>query len=145
MRPVTVSATVSKSPQEVSEFLEVLANHEAFLDRMLVDWKFSGPGRGVGAEAYARANTKGSQDWTDFKIAEAGPGKIVVEAESAGGKRSMRHSYTLAERPGGGTKVSLELDWLKMSKTDRLCPPLARAFARRPYATAMRRLTKQLS
>jgi hypothetical protein len=145
MKPVTVSTAVAKSPREASDFLATMANHEGFMGQMLVDWKFSGPKRGVGAEAYARANTKGSQDWTDFKIVEAGAGKIVIEAESAGGKRSVRHSYTLAERPGGGTKVSLELDWLKMSKTDRLCPPLARAFARRPYGKAMGRLAKQLA
>ena len=145
MKPVTVSTAVAKSPQETSDFLATMSNHESFMGQMLVDWKFSGPKQGVGAEAYARANTKGSQDWTDFKIVEAGPGKVVVEAESAGGKRSVRHSYTLAEQPGGGTKVSLELDWLKMSKTDRLSPPLALAFARRPYAKALRRLAKQLS
>jgi hypothetical protein len=145
MKPVTVSTTVAKAPAEVSEFLETMPNHESFMGQMLVDWKFSGPKRGVGAEAYARASVKGSQDWTDFKIVEAGPGKIVIEADSAGGKRSVRHTYALDEQPGGGTKVSLELDWLKTSKTDRLCPPLARAFARRPYAKALRRLAKQLS
>jgi hypothetical protein len=145
MKPVTVSTTTPKSLAEVSEFLETISNHEAFLGQMLVDWKYSGPARGVGAQAYARANTTGSQDWTDFKIVEVEPSKIVEHADSAGGKRSVRHSYTLAELPGGGTKVSLELDWVKTSKTDRLCPPLARAFARRPYAKAMRRLSKQLS
>ncbi len=145
MKPVTVSATVPRPAQEVADFLTAPANHEAFMDHMLADWKFSGPRSGVGAQAYARANTVGSQDWTDFEIVEAEPSRIVEEAVSAGGKRSIRHTYRLGERPDGRTEVALELEWLKTSRADRLCPPLARAFARRPYAKAMRRLAQQLS
>jgi hypothetical protein len=145
VNPVTVSVSSPKSPPEVHDFLETISNHEAFMGQMLIDWKFSGARRGVGAEAHARPNTMGSQDWTDFKIVEAGPTRIVEEVVSAGGRRCVRHTYSLEEQPGGGTKVSLELAWLRTSRTDRLCPPLARAFARRPYAKAMRRLAKQLS
>jgi hypothetical protein len=145
VKPVTVSATVPKSTQEVYAFLEVLANHEAFLDHMLVDWKFSGPRRGVGAQARARANTPGSQDWTDFEIVEAAPNRIVEEGIGAGGKRRTRGTYLLEELPGGGTKISFELAWLEASRLERLAPPLTRAFARRPNGKAMRRLAKQLS
>jgi hypothetical protein len=145
VKPVTVSATVPKSSQEVFEFLEVLANHEAFLDHMLVDWKFSGPRRGVGAQARARANTPGSQDWTDFEIVEAEPNRIVEEGVDAGGKRRTRGTYLLGELPEGGTKISFELAWLEASRLERLGPPLARAFVRRTNGKAMRRLAKQLS
>jgi hypothetical protein len=55
MKPVTVSTSVAKPVAEVYEFLDVLANHEAFNDHMLVEWKFSGPRRGVGARARALA------------------------------------------------------------------------------------------
>jgi hypothetical protein len=145
VKPVTVSATAPKSSQEVFEFLEVLANHEGFLDHMLVDWKFSGPRRGVGAQARARANTPGSQDWTDFEIVEAEPNRIVEEGVGAGGKRRTRGTYLLGELPGGGTRVSFELVWLEASRLERLVPPLTHAFARRPNAKAMRRLAKQLT
>jgi hypothetical protein len=146
MKPVTVSTTVEKPVAEVYEFLDLLANHEAFNDHMLVDWDFSGPRRGVGAQARARANTIGSQDWTDFEIVAAEePGRIVEEGVGNKGKRHTRGTYRLEELPDGGTKISFELEWLEAAKAERLAPPLIRAFVRRSNGKAMRRLAKQLS
>jgi hypothetical protein len=146
VKPVTVSVVVAKPRQEVYDFLAVLANHESFLDHMLVGWKFSGPRSGVGAKGEAKASTPMSQDWTDFEIIEAeAPGRIVEEAVGAGGKRRTRGVYTLEELPGGQTKVSFEFAWLEASRAERLCPPLSRAFIRRPNGKAMRRLAKQLA
>lgn len=146
MKPVTVSTTVAKPPLEVYEFLDVLANHEGFNDHMLVDWKFSGPRRGVGARAEARANTIGSQDWTDFEIVESeSPRRIVEEGVGNGGKRKTRGTYLLEELPDGGTRISFELEWLESAKAERLIPPMIRAFVRRTNGKAMRRLAKQLA
>jgi uncharacterized membrane protein len=146
MKSVTVSATVPKPAQDVYEFLDVLANHEGFLDHWLVDWKFSGPRRGVGAQAKARANTIGSQDWTEFEVVEAEPPtRIVEQGVGNGGKRRTRGSYRLEELPDGRTKVSFELEWIEASRAERLAPPLIRAFVRRTNGKAMRRLAKQLS
>lgn len=146
MKPVIVSATVAKPAAEVYEFLDLLANHEAFTNHMLVDWKFSGPKRGVGARAKARANTTGSQDWTEFEVVEAEPpSRIVEEGVGAGGKRHTRGTYRLEELPDGGTRVSFELAWLEASRLERLGSPLIRAFVRRSDGKAMRRLAKQLS
>lgn len=146
MKPVTVSTTVPRPVGEVYEFLDRLANHEGFLDHMLVDWDFTGPERGVGARAQARANTVGSQDWTDFEVVEAEPpSRIVEEGVGAGGKRRTRGTYALEQLPDGGTRVSFELKWLAASRAERLAPPLIRAFVRRTNAKAMRRLAKQLS
>jgi hypothetical protein len=144
MKPVTVSATVSTPRQQVFEFLDVLSNHAGFLDHFLVDWKFSGPTRGVGAKARARQNAPGSQDWMEFEVLEAGPERIVEEADSAGGKRRTRGTYTLADSPGGGTDISFELAWLKTPRSERIAPFLARAFVRRVNAKSMRRLAQQL-
>ena len=146
MKPVTVSTTVARPALEVYEFLDVLANHEGFMDHMLVDWKFSGPGRGVGARAEARANTIGSQDWTDFEIVESeSPRRIVEEGVGNGGKRHTRGTYLLEELPDGGTRISFELEWLEAAKAERLIPPMIRAFVHRTNGKAMRRLAKQLS
>lgn len=146
MKPVSVSTAVAKPAAEVFEFLDLLANHAGFLGHMLVDWKFSGPARGVGARARARANTVGSQDWTDFEVVEAEPpSRIVEEGVGAGGKRRTRGTYRLEELPDGGTRISFELEWLEASRAERLCPPLIRAFVRRTNGKAMRRLAKQLS
>jgi hypothetical protein len=145
-KPVTVSVVVPRPVSEVYEHLIVLANHEAFNDHILIKWSFSGPRSGVGAKAEAKASTPMSQDWTDFEIVEAeAPGRIVEEGVGNGGKRHTRGTYTLEELPGGQTKVSFELAWIKASRAERLCPPLSRAFVRRPTGKAMRRLAKQLA
>lgn len=145
MKPVAVSTSVRASPPEVFEYLDVLANHEAFLDHFLVDWSFEGPARGVGARARARTDAPGGQDWTEFEVVSAEPGReIVEEGVGANGKRRTRGTYRLAEGPGGGTEIEFELDWLEASKAERLAPPLMRAFVRRSNSKAMRRLAKIL-
>jgi Polyketide cyclase / dehydrase and lipid transport len=146
MKPVTVSTVVARPVAEVYDFLDVLANHESFTDHMLVKWKLSGPARGVGAKAEAKANTVGSQDWTDFEVVEAEPPvRIVEEGIGNGGKRHTRGTYRLEELPDGKTRVSFELEWLETARAERLIPPMTRAFMRRVNAKSMRRLAKQLS
>ena len=146
MKPVTVSTVVARPVAEVYDFLDVLANHESFTDHVLIKWNFSGPARGVGAKAEAKANTVGSQDWTDFEIVEAEPPvRIVEEGIGNGGKRRTRGTYRLEELPDGRTKVSFELEWLETARAERLIPPMTRAFIRRVNAKSMRRLAKQLS
>ncbi len=145
MKPVTVSVTVPQPAEQVYDFLAVLANHEAFLDHFLVNWKFSGPARGVGAKAEARASAPMSQDWTEFELVEAErPRRIVEEGVGLKGKRRTRGTYRLEPLPDGGTRVSFELAWLEAARAERLVPPLTRAFIRRPNAKAMRRLARQL-
>jgi hypothetical protein len=144
VKPVAVSTAVSKPRQEVFEFLDVLANHERFNDHFLVDWDFSGPPRGAGARARARAKTPGSQDWIEFEVLESGPEGSVEEAVSAGGKRRTRGTYRFRDLPGGGTGISFELEWLELPRSERLAPFLTRAFMRRVTKKAMRRLAKQL-
>ncbi|HEY8808728.1 MAG TPA: SRPBCC family protein, partial [Solirubrobacterales bacterium] len=141
MKPVTVFTVVARPVAEVYEFLDVLANHAGFMDHMLINWKFSGPERGVGARAEAKANTIGSQDWTDFEIVEADPpNRIVEEGIGNGGKRHTRGTYRLEELPDRGTKISFELEWLKTARAERLIPPMTRAFIHRVNAKSMRRL-----
>ena len=145
MKPVTVSVEVPQPAEEVYDFLIVLANHASFLDHILTDWKFSGPGSGVGAKAEAKTNAPMSQDWTDFEIVEAeSPSRIVEEAVGLKGKRRTRGTYTLERLAGGGTKISFEFAWLQAGRAESLCPPLTRAFIKRPNGKAMRRLAKQL-
>ncbi len=146
MKPVTVTVEVPQGVEEVFDFLDALANHEAFLDHFLVDWKFSGPARGVGAKAEARASAPMSQDWTDFEVVESErPSRIVEDGVGLKGKRHTRGTYTLVSLPDGGTKISFELAWLESARAESLIPPLTRAFLRRPNAKAMRRLARELA
>jgi Polyketide cyclase / dehydrase and lipid transport len=144
VKPVTVSTTVAKPPREVFEFLDVLPNHAGFLGHQFTDWQFSGPRRGVGARARARANVVASQDWTEFEVLEATPERIVEEGVGAGGKRRTRGVYRLEETSDGGTAISFEFAWIEASRPERLAPPLIRAFARRVNSKAIKRLAKQL-
>jgi hypothetical protein len=144
MKPVTVSTEVAAPPARAFEYLDVLANHEAFLDHYLAKWKFSGPASGVGAKAEALAKAPGSQDWFDFEVVEReAPRLLVEEAVSSGGKRKTRGTYRLSEA-GGGTRVEFELEFLELPRSERLAPFLTRAFAKRINAKALRRLAKQL-
>lgn len=146
MKPVTVSIEVPQSAEEVFDYLAVLANHEAFLDHFLVDWKFSGPRRGVGAKAEARTSAPMSQDWTDFEIVEIEePLRIVEEGVGLKGKRRTRGTYRLQSLPSGGTAISFELEWISPARAESLIPAMTRAFIRRPNAKAMRRLARQLA
>ena len=144
MRPVSTSVTVPQPPREVFEFLDALANHERFLDHYLTDWKFSGPRRGVGAKARARANSPGSQDWFEFEVVASEPRRIVEQGSSAGGKRKTRGTYRLRAADEGGTRISFELEFLELPHGERLVPFLTRAFAQRVNAKAMRRLAQEL-
>jgi len=146
MRPVTVSIEVPQAPEEAYDFLDVLANHEAFLDHFLVDWKFSGPARGVGARAEARASAPMSQDWTDFEVVETErPSRIVEEGVGLKGKRRTRGTYTLEPLPDGGTRISFELAWIESARAESLIPPMTRAFLKRTNGKAMRRLAGELA
>lgn len=145
MKPVLVEATVPKPPLEVFEFLDALANHEGFLDHYLVDWRFSGPRRGVGAKARARVDAPGSQDHFEFEVTDSeAPRRIVEQGVSSGGKRETRGTYRLESLPGGGTRIEFELAFLRLPRSERLAPFLTRAFAKRVNAKSMRRLAKQL-
>jgi hypothetical protein len=146
VKPVIVSVTVPQPVEEVYDFLDVLANHEAFLDHFLVDWKFSGPARGIGAKAEARTNAPMSQDWTEFEVVEAErPQRIVEEGVGLKGKRRTRGTYRLEPLAGGGTEISFELAWVESARAESLVPWLTRAFLKRPNAKAMRRLAKLLA
>jgi uncharacterized protein YndB with AHSA1/START domain len=145
VKPVTVATEMSKAPEEVFDFLDLLANHEGFTDHLFIDWSFSGPARGVGARARARVSAPGSREWADMEVVDAErPQRIVERVVSANGKRETRGTYRLRERAGGGTEVSFELAWLQVPRSERLVPPLARLFIRRANGKAMRRLARQL-
>jgi len=145
MKPVTVEVVVARPPSEVFGFLDALANHEQFLDHYLVDWTFSGPQRGVGAMARARVDAPGSQDHFEFEVTEAeAPKRIVEQGVSSNGKRLTQGTYRLQGLPDGGTRIEFELAFRQLPRSERLIPPLTRAFAKRVNAKAMRRLAKQL-
>jgi hypothetical protein len=147
VKPVTVSVEVPNSTQEVYEFLEVLGNHESFMDHFMVDWELSGPNKGVGAKANVRVKATAEKDWTDVEIVEADAGRRLVE-ETVGGpsaKRRTRGTYLLEALPDGGTRISFELEMLEMPRAERLMGPLNRAYVKRVNNKGMKRLASKLA
>jgi Polyketide cyclase / dehydrase and lipid transport len=145
VKPVAVSVDVSNPPGEVYDFLDSLPSRESFQDHLLIKWSFSGPSRGVGARARAKASAPMSQDWTEKEVIEADPPRRIVEEDvSAKGKRRTRSTYLLEDLSGGGTRISLEYEWLKAPRLERLIPPLNGAFMRRANRKSLRRLAKVL-
>jgi hypothetical protein len=147
MKPITVSTEVPNSTHDVYEFLEVLGNHESFMDHFMVDWELSGPKSGVGAKANVRVKATAEKDWTDVEIVEADSGRRLVE-ETIGGpnaKRRTRGTYLLEALPGGGTRISFELEFTAMPRGERLMGPVNRAYVRRINRKAMKRLSQRLA
>jgi hypothetical protein len=145
MEPVAVSVTVAKPREEVFDHLDVLANHAPFLDHMYKKWTYTGPPRGVGAKGQATVSAPGSSEVAEFEVVESQrPERIVEEGVSAKGNRRTRGTYSFAQLPDGGTKIGFELAWTAVPRSERIFPPLSRAFLRRALGKAMRRLAKEL-
>jgi hypothetical protein len=147
VKPVSASIDVPNPPGEVYRFLEVLGNHERFMDHFMVDWQLSGPKQGVGSKANVRVKATAEKDWTDVQIVEADSDRRLVEETvgGSGGKRRTRGTYLLEELPGGGTRIKFELEFVEMPTGERLMGPLNRAYVRRVNRKAMKRLSEQLA
>ena len=146
MKPIHVSIEVSQPREQVYDFLDVMANHESFNDHFMVDWRCSGPERGLGSRA--RVQTRGAigADEIDITVVSVrAPEMIMEENVGAGGRRHATGIYTLEELPGGGTRVVFEYAWRRAPLGERVAAPLVRAFVRREVERAMRRLAGRLA
>ncbi len=122
----------------------MLANHELFTDHMLRDWQYAGPARGVGAKAKVTAVAAGRTDPLKMEVIEAEPPTRNVERNVAASGRVMTGTYTLAELPGGGTRITFESAWLRVPRGETIAAPLVRAMVRRGNQRAMERLAELL-
>jgi uncharacterized protein YndB with AHSA1/START domain len=143
--PVTVSVEVARPRQEVFEYVDVLANHERWMNHLFKDWRFEGPKRGVGAIAKARVDAPGSREQARFEVVESeAPERIVEQGESAHGKRQTRGTYRFTELDGGRTRIEFELEWLKTPRSERIAPFVSRAFMSRANGKGMKKLAALL-
>lgn len=145
-KPVTVSIDVPQDPHYVFDFLDLMANHEQFNDHLMRDWELSGPDRGVGSRAIVHTKALGVTDVVEIEVVDVeAPSRIVERNVARNAGRTGQGTYTLTERPDGGTHISFEYRWIVTPTIDRLTSPLARAFIKRNNATAMRRLAGALN
>jgi hypothetical protein len=146
MKAVDVSIDVPQSREQVFAYLDVLSNHEAFTDHLLVDWSCSGPASGAGAKVRMRVKAPGKAQWIDMTaIASTPPKSNVEESIGAGGRRRTQGTYALDELPDGGTAIHFRLAFLELPPVERMFGPLIRLRMKRVNARAMLRLKETLA
>lgn len=145
MDPVTASVTIDAPPEQVFDYLQDLANHPAFTDHYLVDWRLTREdsiGRGAGARF--RIKAPGNRfGWGDVTLVEVQrPHKIVEAGRSGKGNRiRMLAVYELSEASHGSTRLRFTLQTEPVMLSDRLMEALGgRAWIKRKNAKAVRRL-----
>ena len=145
MKSVEVSTVIRRPIAEVYAHLDVLANHEAFTDHFLVDWRLEGPASGVGASVTMRVRAPGRSEEVELTVIEAEPPvRTVEETVGAGGRRRTRGTYTLEAIDADRTEVRFEIEPLEVPRSERPLWPLSRAWLRRQNARSLERLREQL-
>jgi uncharacterized protein YndB with AHSA1/START domain len=143
--PVTVAAEVGRPRQEVFDYVDVVANHEKWMDHLFKNWRFEGPPRGVGAITRAQVDAPGAREKIEIEVVESlAPERIVEEGENAHGKRKTRGTYRFVELDGGRTRIEFELEWLKTPRSENILPFISRAFMRRANGKGIKRLADLL-
>ncbi|MGW1288453.1 SRPBCC family protein [Streptomyces sp. NPDC002586] len=146
MKSVTVSIDVPQTPEQVYDFLDVMAHHERFTNHYLTDWRYSGPGRGIGSCAMVTAALGGTKTDVTIEVVEAeAPRRIVERNVSAAGRRLANGVYTIEPLAAGGSRVSFTYTWTRAPLADRLLAPAVRAMMQRANRTVMRRLAAELA
>jgi uncharacterized protein YndB with AHSA1/START domain len=143
--PVKVSVEVARPRQQVFDYVDVVANQEAWRKNLYKDWRFEGPKRGVGAIAWATTDAPTSNERVEIKVvASQTPEEIVGEIESAHGKRQTTETYRFTEVGEGRTRIELEFVWRKVPKSERIVPFVSRAFMARAQGKSLKLLAAQL-
>jgi hypothetical protein len=145
-QPVTVSIDVPQPRATVYAYLDVMANHEAFTDHMLTNWRVSGPATGIGSKAHVTTKAGGMTDEAVIEVFEVEPGRMIRERSiGAKGKRIAHGTYTLSDLPDGGTHIEFEFALQKVPAMERPLVPLMRKLLRTGNEKAMERLAALLA
>ena len=146
MKPVVVSTTIERDPDQVYAFLDVMANHERFNDHRMTDWEYSGPPTGLGAKATAMAKMAGRREPVEMEVIETTVATTIVERDvSHRGVRITIGTYRIAPADDGRAKVTFEYAWQHAPRIERLTAPLVRALMRSALQRSMDRLAAVLS
>ena len=135
----SVTTEINQPRQVVFEHLADLANHEAYMDHVLTDWRFlSEDTTGVGAHLRVRARGLGDLDIT---VVECTPDRI--EERTLTGKdfsKRARGYYTLRDAAGGGTEVTFTMEPEITGLADRVLATVSGPIVKRGNAKGMARL-----
>ncbi|MCX4553036.1 SRPBCC family protein [Streptomyces sp. NBC_01387] len=125
MKSVTVLIDVPQTPEQVYDFLDVMAHHERFTNHYLTGWRYSGPARGIGSCATVSAALGGTKTEVTIEVVEADePRRIVERNVSAAGRRLAHGTYTIEPLPTGGSRVSFTYAWVRTPLADCLLAPV---------------------
>jgi hypothetical protein len=145
-QPVTVTIDVPQPRTAVYDYLDVMANHEAFTDHMLTNWRVSGPATGIGSKAHVTTKAGGMTDEAVIEVFEVEPGRLIRERSiGAKGKRIAHGTYTLSDLPDGGTHIEFEFALQKVPAMERPLVPFMRKVLRKGNERAMERLAALLA
>src|SRR3954453_9490313 len=75
-QPVTVTIDGPQPRTAVYDYLDVMANHEAFTDHMLTNWRLSGPATGIGSKAQVTTKMGAMTDEASIEVFEIDPGRM---------------------------------------------------------------------
>ena len=147
MKPVQVTIDVPNAREDVFDFLDVMANHEPFTNHLMRDWEYSGPDRGIGSKARVRVTAAGRTGHDRHRGRCRGAAGVDRRAETLGpaASASPNGTYTLAELPGGGTRITFQYRWKEAPLSERMFAPVVRGMLRKANERAMERLAEQLA
>ena len=145
MGPVTVETVISAPRESVFDFVGDLANHVAFTDHFVSDYRLArARSDGHGAAARFRLENPGPKQWAEvqFSVFER-PRRIVEEGQSG---RFMRNRFWTMwdfSPEGNATRVELTFWSEPATRWDAFKESLgARGWVKRQNGAALRRLRK---
>jgi uncharacterized protein YndB with AHSA1/START domain len=147
MRAFTSSITIDAPREQVFDYLVDIANHAAFSDHYLKDFRLERiESRGVGAAARFRI-ALGRSLWGEIGIAELErPYRIALEGEAGRlGRVKVHVTYRLTPAGQGMTRLEYELSTTPATRTAELRAMLGgRTWLRLQSGRALRRLARVL-
>jgi uncharacterized protein YndB with AHSA1/START domain len=143
--PVSSTVTIDRTPDEVFDYLEDIANHAEFTDHYLKDFRLTredsiGPGAGARFRIDAPLNRFA---WGDVTIVEADRPRRIVQRGRFGKFNRLRSVSTWELEPvgAGATLVTLTTDTEPPRlPSDKIMELIGRRWYRRSQNKALRRL-----
>jgi uncharacterized protein YndB with AHSA1/START domain len=147
MRRITCSITIDAPRERAFDYLADVANHDAFSDHYLKDFRLERlDSRGIGAAASFKI-AFGSSLWGETVITELErPHRVVLEGQNGRrGRVKTRAVYTLTPYGQDMTQVEYELSSTAATRADELRAALGgRAWLKLQSRRALRRLARVL-
>ncbi len=145
MGPVTVETVISAPRDAVFDFIGDLANHVAFTDHMMSDYRLARVNSvGLGASARFRLENPGPKQWAEVQLEVfERPRRIVEEGRSGRFLRNKFWTVWELSPEGRGTRVELTFASEPATRWDSFKESLGgRGWVKRQNKVALARLRK---